>query len=97
MKNNSSSFVKASAFSIALFSMCILSSWQVRAQRTSKEKKEVKIRHKKIAQRHSADSVWEKDLKITDTSAARIISSIENINNTLNDFNDINVFVKIKM
>ncbi|MBS1935502.1 MAG: hypothetical protein JST96_15990, partial [Bacteroidetes bacterium] len=59
------------------------------AQKTSSEKKEIKSHHKKVVQRHSADSVWEKDLKISDTSAARTIGKIENINNTLNDYNDV--------
>ncbi len=59
------------------------------AQKTEAGKKENKSRKKKITQRHLKDSVWEKDLNITDTSSARAISRIQDMNSTLNDFNDV--------
>ncbi|HLK30681.1 MAG TPA: hypothetical protein VKT28_19040, partial [Puia sp.] len=75
---------------LSISSIAILSgNAHVSAQKKTSDKKEIKSRHKKIALRHSEDSVWEKDLKITDTSAAKIINKIEDINNTLNDFNDV--------
>jgi potassium-dependent mechanosensitive channel len=39
--------------------------------------------------RRASDSLWRKDLVITDTSAALIINRIEDINTTLNDINDV--------
>lgn len=75
---------------IMLLSICILfGNAKLHAQKKNSEKKEIKIRHKKIEQRHSEDSVWEKDLKISDTAAAKVISKIEDINSSLNDFNDV--------
>jgi len=76
----------------AILSFCSLMLFytsNVAAQKNTAEKKENKSHHKKIAQRHKADSVWEKEINITDTSAAKIIGKIEDINNTLNDFNDV--------
>ena len=44
--------------------------------------------HKKRL-RHLSDSVWKKNIEITDTSAALIINRIENINSTLSNINDV--------
>ncbi|MBS1948199.1 MAG: mechanosensitive ion channel [Bacteroidetes bacterium] len=59
------------------------------AQKKPSVRKELKRRHNKFEERRSQDSVWEKDLKITDTTSAKVISKIEDINNTLSDFNDV--------
>ena len=74
---------------IAAFTIVLLSVLHVSAQKTSREKKENKTHRNKIEKRHQKDSVWEKDLNITDTSAARAINRIQDMNNTLNDFNDV--------
>jgi potassium efflux system protein len=74
---------------IVLFVTVLVYTRPAQAQTSSTEKKETKTHKKKIVQRHQKDSVWQKDLKITDTSAARVITRIEDINNTLNDFNDV--------
>ena len=58
-------------------------------QKNTGEKKENKKHKTRILQRHNRDSVWEKDLNITDTSSARAINRIQDMNNTLNDFNDV--------
>lgn len=71
------------------YMLMLFCALHVAAQKNTAEKKENKSHHKKIAQRHRADSVWEKEINITDTSAAKVISKIEDINNTLNDFNDV--------
>jgi potassium-dependent mechanosensitive channel len=88
-KRHNPSSMKKIALLVSLFAVALLCASQVTAQKNIPEKKEAKSRHKKIAQRHKADSVWEKELNITDTSAAKMISKIEDINNTLNDFNDV--------
>lgn len=49
--------------------------------------REEREHRKKI--RHFSDSAWKRDFKITDTTAALIINRIENINTTLNSFNDV--------
>jgi small-conductance mechanosensitive channel len=67
----------------------LFSSSPVLSQRNSDQKKEVKNHKRKIEKRHEKDSVWQKDLNITDTSAARSINRIQDMNNTLNDFNDV--------
>jgi len=59
------------------------------AQKAIEEKKENKTHRKRIEKRHLKDSVWQKDLNITDTSSARAINRIQDMNNTLNDFNDV--------
>src|SRR5579862_4996630 len=59
------------------------------AQRSIDQKKVNKTHKKNIDRRHLKDSVWQKELNITDTAAARTISRIQDMNNTLNDFNDV--------
>jgi potassium-dependent mechanosensitive channel len=44
--------------------------------------------HKKKI-RHQSDSVWKKDIEITDTAAALVLSRIENINTVLANINDV--------
>ncbi len=68
---------------------CFFSANAVFAQKSIEEKKVNKTHKKRIEKRHQKDSVWEKDLNITDTSAARAISRIQDMNTTLNDFNDV--------
>ncbi len=83
-------FLQATFFFLALSALNIFSGdANVSAQKKASEKKQAKSRHKKTEERHSEDSVWEKDLRITDTSAAKVISKIQDINSTLNDFNDV--------
>lgn len=72
-----------------IFATGLLTALNVAAQKSAVEKKQPKSHHKKITQRHKADSIWEKELNITDTAAAKIIGRIEDINNTLNDYNDV--------
>jgi len=80
---------KKSALVLSLFTLMSFCTLHSAAQKNKFEKKESKSHHKKIALRHKSDSVWEKEINITDTSAAKVIGKIEDINNTLNDFNDI--------
>src|SRR5580693_254700 len=72
-----------------LVALCLSSFGTAYAQKSIEEKKENKTHKKRIEKRHQKDSVWQKDLNITDTSAARAISRIQDMNNTLNDFNDV--------
>lgn len=76
-------------FLLIAISVVLMNAQVVHAQTSSREKKENKTHRKRIVQRHSKDSVWEKDLRITDTSSARAIGRIQDMNETLNDFNDV--------
>jgi potassium efflux system protein len=67
----------------------LLNANSAHAQKAIEEKKENKSHKKRIEKRHLKDSVWQKDLNITDTSSARAINRIQNMNSTLNDFNDV--------
>src|ERR1700722_15315423 len=67
----------------------LLNANSAHAQKAIEEKKENKSHKKRIEKRHQKDSVWEKDLNITDTSSARAINRIQDMNSTLNDFNDV--------
>jgi potassium-dependent mechanosensitive channel len=80
---------KTNIFFLIVFAAGLLNITAVDAQTSSKEKKENKTHRKKITQRHEKDSVWEKDLNITDTSSAKAINRIQEMNGTLNDFNDV--------
>lgn len=71
---------------LLLFLMPSIQTW---AQNKNAERHQSKYRHKKIAERHRVDSIWEKELNISDTSAAKIIGKIEEINTALSDFNDV--------
>jgi potassium efflux system protein len=74
---------------LALFAGCLLYTTTVDAQHAIEEKKENKTHKRKIEKRHQKDSVWQKDLNITDTASARAISRIQDMNNTLSDFTDV--------
>jgi small-conductance mechanosensitive channel len=65
----------------------LLTSITLYAQTAESRTKEEKAHRKKV--RHFSDSTWRKNFNITDTSAARIINRIQDINTTLNDINDI--------
>jgi small-conductance mechanosensitive channel len=68
----------------------LLSTWGTisfaQTEQPTKQEKE-RIHRKRI--RHLSDSVWKKNLEITDTTAALIINRIENINTTLSNINDV--------
>ena len=64
----------------------VLTGTSLKAQVESRSKDE-KAHRKKM--RHFSDSTWKKNFSITDTSAAKIINRIQDINATLNDINDI--------
>lgn len=74
--------------SIYLFALLaiVLTNTTLFAQTESRVKEE-KAHKKKV--RHFSDSTWKKNFNITDTSAAKIINRIQDINTTLNDINDI--------
>ena len=76
-------------FLIVALILLLAPSSQMLAQKINPTKGHSKNRQKKIAERHSVDSVWQKELNITDTSAAKVIGKIGDINTTLNDFNDV--------
>src|ERR1700683_3100435 len=84
--SNSVSKIFFLLIALILGSVCINT---VSAQSFSTDKKENKSHRKKIAQRHLRDSIWQKNLNITDTSSAKAISRIQDMNSTLNDFNDV--------
>ncbi len=73
----------------AIIAFCLSCAGTVHAQKTIEQKKENKTHKRKIEKRHQKDSVWEKDLNITDSSSAIAISRIQDMNTTLNDFNDV--------
>jgi potassium efflux system protein len=73
----------------AIIAFLLLNANSVCAQKAIEEKKENKSHKKRIEKRHLKDSVWQKDLNITDTSSARAINRIQDMNSTLNDFNDV--------
>jgi potassium-dependent mechanosensitive channel len=81
-------FNRSTLFFIALlFVLCILGKVShAQTEPLTKQEKE-RIHRKKL--RHQADSVWKKNIEITDTSAALIINRIENINTTLSNINDV--------
>lgn len=72
-------------FLIALLAF-VLTDTTLKAQTESRSKDE-KAHRKKM--RHFSDSTWKKNFSITDTSAAKIINRIQDINATLNDINDL--------
>jgi potassium-dependent mechanosensitive channel len=71
---------------VSLFGLLNMPSTVAQTRLEKRKSKEVK---KRVKERKSADSVWQKDIKITDTSAARIIGKIEDINTALNNYNDV--------
>jgi len=76
-----------------IFSVIIISIFgllffvPVQAQK-EEHKKERKV-HERFKARHVSDSALRRDFGIEDTASAMIISRIEDINNTLNDFSDV--------
>jgi potassium-dependent mechanosensitive channel len=85
----SNSILKIVFFLASFLTIVLLCRDTVLAQTFSADKKENKTHRKKIIQRHLRDSVWQKNLNITDTSSAKAISRIQDMNSTLNDFNDV--------
>ncbi|HEX4372827.1 MAG TPA: hypothetical protein VHZ50_05915, partial [Puia sp.] len=76
-------------FLFVITAFLLLNANVAHAQKAIDQKKENKTHKKRIEKRHLKDSVWQKDLNITDTSSARAISRIQDMNSTLNDFNDV--------
>jgi len=66
--------------------ICMTLFCQSLLAQTDVKKREIRSQQRK--KRHLTDSAWKKDFRITDTSAALVINKIEDINNTLNSFND---------
>ena len=78
--------LNGSACSLLALFIFLSAAPSARAQSAVRPREEREHR-KKI--RHFSDSTWKKDFRITDTTAALIINRIENINTTLNSFNDV--------
>src|ERR1700733_1800777 len=76
-------------FLLIIIAFLLLNADSVHAQKAIDQKKENKTHKKRIEKRHLKDSVWQKDLNITDTSSARAINRIQDMNTTLSDFNDV--------
>ncbi len=72
--------------SVVWMGMLVCSAANAQMDLPTKHEKE-RAHKKKI--RHQADSVWKKDIEITDTAAALVLSRIENINTALANINDV--------